>query len=159
MATKKETKPVIGIPSEEMLSLEAYILQKKDGEYITYPECIDVLKIDLRVAASRAKFYTACKRLGRECLNKPGYGYQLSSKSNVLPIVYGKTTRVTAAARRMVTAASHVKNMHKQELTAPVIDVLNNAEYSGSAICGSSRSMTKIIRKEHLQITEAKPHV
>ena len=154
-----EEKSKIGTPSEESLKLEEYISKKKDGEYVTYDEIYNALKINLRTNAGKGKFYTACRRLGRECPNKPNYGYVLSSPSNAGAITNAKVGRVISGTKRMVVAVDNVLAMHSDKMTEPQRQVQENTKIVGNAILGKARSAKKIIRKEQVQITEANPTV
>jgi len=144
-------------PSAEMLKLEAYISTKKHGDFITYAEIIEALNIDIRLQENRGKFYRACKRLGRECANKPRYGYQLSFPGLALPIVHTKGRRIVTAGIRMSRAAKNVKTMHSDDLTNSQIAVIDNAITVGHAISSTANNLRTIIRKEHVAITQPDP--
>jgi hypothetical protein len=158
MPSKMQThKVVIGVPSKDTLTLESYLAEKSDGDFITYKELETVLGFDVR--KKRGIFYTACKRLGRECLNKPNFGYQLSSSTTALPIVNGKVERIVSSSKRMVVSAKRIRAMHSQDLTGPQIQVLDNCEFTGDAIAGNVRSMKKIIRTERPQLSAVSPSI
>ena len=147
----------IGTPSEEMLKIEEYLSKKANGEYVTYKELKEELGIDIHT--QRDKYYTACRRLGRECINKPGYGYLMSSATNAPTIANNKVDRVIAGTKRVVVAVDNLENMHSSEMTETVKDVLSNTKNVGNAILGKARSAKKIIRKEHPQLSEVNPTI
>jgi hypothetical protein len=149
----------IGLPSEETLLLEKYISEKSDGAEISYLEIIENCKIDIRVSVNRGKFYTACKRLGRECINKPGFGYITSSPSNTLLIADNKGNRILSATTVAVKATTNLENMHGKDLPGTQLETLQHFKYGCSAILGKARSEKRILQKAVPQLSEVKPIV
>lgn len=149
----------IGTPSEETLALEKYISEKKDGEFVTYKELKDECDVDVRTNSGRGKFYTACKRLGRECLNVQNYGYKLSSPSNALTIADNKVGRIKGAAKRAIVATSNLSECHSKDMTDSQNAALQSIELGSKAIIGKVQSARKIIRKEHPVLSEVNPTI
>lgn len=156
---RSKTELPIRTPSEDTLKLEKYIANKSNDDYITYVEVKESLGIDIRTSNGRGKFYSALKRLNRECVNKPGYGYKISSPSTALPIVYNKMGRVKGAIKRTVTATSNIKYHHETELTEPQRRSIDMTELGGKAILGRIESTQKRIRDVQPQISEVNPVV
>lgn len=156
--SKPKKKPTF-TPSEETLKLEAYLLAKKNGEEVTYKELKEELSFDIKAGANRGMFYTACKRLGRECLNKPNYGYILSSVENSITIASNKTERIIGSTRRMVKATTNLETTHSEELPQYTKDVFENNKTVGNAILGKARMAKRFGLKKSVQISEANPIV
>jgi len=152
-------KTKIGLPSEEALILEKYISEKPDGAEISYLEIIEHCKIDIRLPLNRGKFYTACKRLGRECVNKPGFGYITSSPANTLLIADTKGNRILSATTVAVKASTNLETMHGKELPTQQLETLQHFKYGCNAILGKVRSEKKMLQKAVPQISEVKPVV
>ena len=151
---KLKPKPTF-TPSEETLKLEAYIMEKNSGDEVTYKELKE--KLDFDIKTQRAKFYTVCRRLGRECLNKPNYGYVLSSIGSAIPISANKTERIVSSTKRMVKAVTNLETTHSEEMTPFVNDVLNNNKIVGNAILGKARMAKRFGIKKQVMISEANP--
>jgi hypothetical protein len=156
---RSKTKAPLGTPSEDTLKLEKYIAGKNNDEYVTYRELKEVLGIDIRASNGRGKFYSACKRLNRECVNKPNYGYKLSSPSTALPIVYNKVGRVKGAIKRTITATSNIKHHHNSEMTEPQRQAIDMTELGGKAILGKIELSQKRIRTVQPRLSEVNPVV
>ena len=157
------TTTQIGVPSEKMLALEKYISEKYErkkgtGEcWLTYKELKEECTIDIKSSEGRGKFYSACHRLGIEYINKPNYGYKLSSV-DIAPVIVGnKLERVKTATQRTETAIDNILDKHSEELPEPQRESFEHTKLGCAAILGQQRSLKKVIRKEYPQLSAVTP--
>jgi hypothetical protein len=144
-------------PSEETLRLEKYISAKKHGEDFTYAEAMRECGINIKTPAGRGKFYTACKRLGRECICIPNYGYRLSSPNTVFEIIDQKVNRVVSGIKRTETASGNLLTCHSEQMTPSQREAVSFTNFQCAAALGSVKSAKAIVRKEHPVLSEVKP--
>jgi len=147
----------IGIPSKDLLVLEAHLLTKKDGEFVLYEYVKKEFDIDLKTPKGRSKFYTACKRnkLSYQC--KPNYGYKLSCPETALPISNSGISRIVSATKNSVRVNSNLLDKHGDTLGTPVKDLLIQTKTTGNAIIGIARSQKHAIQKEYVQVKMVVP--
>lgn len=144
-------------PSSETLKLEEYISSKNDGDDVSYLEVLQKLKIDVRTPKGRGSFYSACRRLGRECQCIPNYGYRLSSVNTVFPIIDQKVNRVVSGIKRTETASGNLLDCHSAQMTDPQREAVKFTNYQCAAALGSVKTAKTIIRKERPALSEVKP--
>lgn len=148
-------------PSKETLILEKYIADKRAENKldITYMDIFDETKIDIQEPANRAKFYTACKRLGETYLTIKGFGYQLSSPDNALLIVDDGINKILSRSKATVTNITLIKDKHDQTLTPYTKEVLDTVEIGCKIIMCESIGRKSIIRKEIPKLSKPITHV